>query len=321
MKNKTILITGGTGSLGKALIKRLKQANKIIVYSRDEGKQALIFGDNPEIIRVIGDIRDYNKLNVTLQRHKVDYIIHTAALKRIDDMEFYPDECVKTNINGSENVARAALENNVKKCILVSTDKACQPVNVYGSSKFIAERIFTNYNYNSNSTIFASVRYGNVIASRGSFVPLFMDWIKNNKTIRVTSESMTRFLFTLDDAVDTVLGALSNAVGGEVFVPQINSYTLPTCIKAMEILMDKKAITEIVGLRPGEKLHEDMLAKTELDFTYEVPEINLLQIRPQYTNKTYQNWKKYNGPEFNSSLWVKEDIEELKILIEKGLKC
>ncbi len=321
MKNKTILITGGTGSLGKALIKRLKQFNKIIVYSRDEGKQALIFGDNPEIIRVIGDIRDYDKLNVTLKRHKVDYIIHTAALKRIDDMEIHPDECVKTNIAGSENVARAALENNVKKCILVSTDKACQPVNVYGSSKFIAERIFTNYDYNSDSTVFASVRYGNVIASRGSFVPLFMDWIKNDKTIRVTSESMTRFLFTLDDAVDAVLGALSNTIGGEVFVPQINSYTLPTCIKAMEVLMGKKATTEIMGLRPGEKLHEDMLAKTELDFTYEVPGINLLQIRPQYTNKNYQNWKKYNGPEFNSSLWVKEDIEELKLLIEKGLKC
>jgi UDP-N-acetylglucosamine 4,6-dehydratase/5-epimerase len=321
MKNKTILITGGTGSLGQALIKRLKQANKIIIYSRDEGKQALIFGNNPEIIRVIGDIRDYDKLNVTLQRHKVDYIIHTAALKRIDDMEIHPDECVKTNIAGSENVARAALENNVKKCILVSTDKACQPVNVYGSSKFIAERIFTNYDYNSDSTIFASVRYGNVIASRGSFVPLFMDWIKNNKTIRVTSESMTRFLFTLDDAVDAVLGALSNAIGGEVFVPQINSYTFPTCIKAMEVLMDKKATTEIMGLRPGEKLHEDMLAKTELDFTYEVPDVNLLQIRPQYTNKIYQNWKKYNGPEFNSALWVKEDIKELVVLINKGLNC
>jgi len=321
MKNKTILITGGTGSLGKALIKRLKQDNKIIVYSRDEGKQALIFGDNPEIIRVIGDIRDYDKLNVTLQRHKVDYIIHTAALKRIDDMEIHPDECVKTNINGSENVARAALENNVKKCILVSTDKACQPVNVYGSSKFIAERIFTNYDYNSKSTIFTSVRYGNVIASRGSFVPLFIEWIKQNKTITVTSDSMTRFLFTLKDAVDAVLGALDNAMGGEVFVPQINSYTLPTCIKVLEEITGKKANAKIVGLRPGEKLHEDMLAKTELDFTYEVPGINLLQIRPQYTNKTYQNWKKYNGPEFNSALWVKEDIKELKVLIEEGLKC
>ena len=321
MKNKIILITGGTGSLGKALIKRLKQANKIIVYSRDEGKQALIFGDNPEIIRVIGDIRDYDKLNVTLQRHKVDYIIHTAALKRIDDMEFYPDECVKTNINGSENVARAALENNVEKCILVSTDKACQPVNVYGSSKFIAERIFTNYDYNSKSTIFSSVRYGNVIASRGSFIPLWLDMIKKGQTLRVTSEDMTRFLFTLDDAVEAVLGALKHSLGGEVFVPQINSYTLPSCIKALENILSIKAKTKITGLRPGEKLHEDMLAKTELDFTYKVPNINLLQIRPQYTKKTYQDWKLYNGPEFNSALYVSEDDIELKNLINIGLKC
>jgi FlaA1/EpsC-like NDP-sugar epimerase len=321
MKNKTILITGGTGSLGKALIKRLKQNNKIIVYSRDEGKQALEFGHDLSIIRVIGDIRDFDKLNVTLQRHKVDYIIHTAALKRIDDMEFYPDECVKTNINGSENVARAALENKVKKCILVSTDKACQPVNVYGSSKFIAERIFTNYDYHSTDTIFASVRYGNVIASRGSFIPLWLEMIKNTQTLKVTSEKMTRFLFTLDDAVDAVLGALENAKGGEVFVPQINSYTLPSCIKALEQILNKKANTNIVGLRPGEKLHEDMLAETELSFTYQVPNINLLQIRPQYTNKTYQDWNKYNGPHFNSELWVKEDINELVELINKGLKC
>ncbi len=321
MKNKTILITGGTGSLGKALIKRLNQNNTIIVYSRDEGKQALAFGHDPSIIRVIGDIRDYDKLNVTLQRHKVDYIIHTAALKRVDDMEFYPDECVKTNINGSENVARAALANNVKKCILVSTDKACQPVNVYGSSKFIAERIFTNYDYHSESTIFASVRYGNVIASRGSFIPLWLDWIKNNKILKVTSEEMTRFLFTLEDAVDTVLGALENAVGGEVFIPQINSYTLPTCILALERICGKASESYISGLRPGEKLHEDMLAKTELPFTYQVPNINLLQVRPQYTKKTYQDFEKYNGPHFNSELWVKDDINELVTLINKGLEC
>lgn len=321
MKNKTILITGGTGSLGKALIKRLKGDNKIIVYSRDEGKQALAFGNDPDIVRVIGDIRDYDKLDITLQRHLPDYIIHTAALKRIDDMEFYPDECVKTNINGSENVAKAALKNNIQKCILVSTDKACQPVNVYGSSKFIAERIFTNYDYNSKSTVFASVRYGNVIASRGSFVPLFMERIKNNELINVTSEEMTRFLFTLDDAVDAVLGALNNAQGGEVFVPQINSYTLPSCIKALESIVGKPAETKVIGLRPGEKLHEDMLAETELPFTYQVPNINLLQIRPQYTNKTYQDFKKYNGPHFNSALWVKEDTAELSELISKGLQC
>lgn len=320
--NKIILITGGTGSLGKALIKRLKQSNcTIIVYSRDEGKQALEFGNDPSIIRVIGDIRDFDKLNVTLQRYKPNYIIHTAALKRIDDMEFYPDECVKTNINGSENVARAALENNIEKCILVSTDKACQPVNVYGSSKFIAERIFTNYDYHSKSTIFAAVRYGNVIASRGSFIPLWIDMINNDQTLKVTSEDMTRFLFTLDDAVDVVLGALENTIGGEVFVPQINSYTLPTCIKALGKMLNKEPKTEDMGLRPGEKLHEDMLAKTELDFTYQVPGINLLQIRPQYTNKQHQNFKKYDGPEFNSALWVKEDTNELIKLIKKGLQC
>ena len=319
---KTFLITGGTGSLGKALIKRLKsQGANIIVYSRDEGKQALIFGNQPDVVRVIGDVRDYEKLNVTLKRHDVDYIIHTAALKRIDDMEFYPDECVKTNIDGSENVARAALNNGIEKCILVSTDKACQPVNVYGSSKFIAERIFTNYDYNSKSTTFASVRYGNVIASRGSFVPLFMDLIENDELIKVTSEEMTRFLFTLDDAVDAVLGALDNAHGGEVFVPQINSYTLPSCIKALENITGKSAKTELMGLRPGEKLHEDMLAETELPFTYQVPNINLLQIRPQYTNKTHQDFEKYDGPHFNSALWVKEDIEELVELINKGLEC
>jgi UDP-N-acetylglucosamine 4,6-dehydratase len=319
---KTFLITGGTGSLGKALIKRLKsQGANIIVYSRDEGKQALIFGDQPDVVRVIGDVRDYDKLNVTLKRHQVDYIIHTAALKRIDDMEFHPDECVKTNIDGSENVAKAALNNDIQKCILVSTDKACQPVNVYGSSKFIAERIFTNYDYNSKSTIFASVRYGNVIASRGSFVPLFMDKIQNDELIKVTSDEMTRFLFTLDDAVDVVLGALDNSNGGEVFVPQINSYTLPNCIKALEQIVGKESKTELMGLRPGEKLHEDMLAETELPFTYQVPGINLLQIRPQYTNKTHQDFEKYDGPHFNSALWVKEDIEELVELINKGLEC
>lgn len=323
IKGKKILITGGTGSLGKALINRLKSDNTIIVYSRDEGKQALAFGHDPKIKTVIGDVRDYDKFNVTLQRHKPDYIIHTAALKRIDDMEIHPDECVKTNINGSENVARAALVNNVEKCILISTDKACKPVNVYGSSKFIAERIFSNYDYNSPSTIFASVRYGNVIASRGSFVPLFMEWIEEGKTIKVTSEEMTRFLFTLDDAVDAVLGALEHSRGGEVFVPQIDSYTLPTCIRALSEMTGKESNTEVVGLRPGEKLHEDMLAETELPFTYQVDKINLLQIRPQLVGKDrkYQDFEKYTGPHFNSELWVKDDIKELTKLIERGLQC
>ena len=321
-QNKTILITGGTGSLGKELVKSLKQYDcKIIVYSRDEGKQALSFGKDDRVTTIIGDIRDYDKLLVSFKKHKPDYVIHTAALKRIDDMEFHPDECVKTNIQGSENVARASLESGVKKCILISTDKACQPVNVYGSSKFISERIFTNYDYNSSDTIFSSVRYGNVIASRGSFIPLWMDMINQNKKITVTDTQMTRFLFTLDDAVDTVLNALYHSVGGEVFVPKINSYTILDVVNALSSITNKPVNYDVVGIRPGEKLHEDMLAITELPFTYRVPNINLLQVRPQYTNKTHQDWLKYDGVEFNSSLYLSNDLNELIDLIQKGITC
>jgi len=320
--NKKIFITGGTGSLGRALIKRLKSLGcKIIIYSRDEGKQALYFGADKEVKRVIGDVRDLEKLKTSMMLHKPDYVIHTAALKRVDDMEMYPDECVKTNIVGSENVAISSLHAGVSKCVLISTDKACQPVNVYGSSKFIAERIFTNYDYNSNYTVFASVRYGNVIASRGSFIPLWISAIKKGQTVNVTSTEMTRFLFTLEDAVDTVLSSLENAIGGEVFIPKIDSYTLPQCVEAVAEILNTNVKTKISGIRPGEKLHEDMLAKTELPFTYEVAGTNLLQVRPQYTSKSYQEFNKYNGQEFNSSLWVQCDKEKLICLINKGLVC
>lgn len=322
-KAKKYFITGGTGSLGKALVKKLKQqGHKVVIYSRDEGKQALIYGRDSGVKCIIGDIRDYDKLYVSMMRERPDIVIHTAALKRIDDMEFYPDECIKTNIHGSENVAKASLLSNVKKCILVSTDKACQPVNVYGSSKFIAERLFTNYDYESESTIFASVRYGNVIASRGSFIPLWLGLLKDHKKIKVTSTDMTRFLFTLDDAVDTVLGTVENCEGGEVFIPQINSYGMPTILEAIEQIHGESFEYDLMGLRPGEKLHEDMLAKTELPFTYKVPDINLLSIRPQYTKREHNSsWSKYEGPEFNSALWMKKDTNNLIELIERGLQC
>tara|TARA_Y100001963_G_scaffold145809_1_gene219921 strand:+ start:149 stop:1138 length:990 start_codon:yes stop_codon:yes gene_type:complete len=319
-RNKKILITGGTGSLGKALIKKLKQYNcEIIVYSRDEGKQALSFGNDSSIIRVIGDVRDYKKLDVTMKRYKPDYVIHTGALKRIDDMEFYPDECVKTNIKGSENVAIAAEQNDVKKCILISTDKACQPINVYGSSKFIAERIFTNYDYNSTSTIFASVRYGNVIASRGSFIPLWMDLISQSKNIQVTSMECTRFLFTLSDAVETVLNSLYFAQGGEVFIPKINSFKMESVIEAIRKISELDKIDyDVIGMRPGEKFHEDMLCKTEVEFTMQ-PSDKLLCVLPQYTNKKHTYDKKYDGLEFNSSLHNNDNVDDLIELIKRGL--
>ncbi len=325
--NKKILITGGTGSLGKALIRRLLAETDwdIIVYSRDEGKQALTFRDRSRVTCIIGDVRDFKKLDTSLRIHQPDYVIHTAALKRIDDMEFYPDECVKTNIQGSENVAVACLANGVKKCILVSTDKACQPVNVYGSSKFIAERIFTNYDYNSSSTVFASVRYGNVIASRGSFIPLWLSQVEKGEKVTVTSMECSRFLFTLGDAVDAVLNSLKHAQGGEVFIPKISSFSMETILDSIGMLVNSYPYpkahvkTKIIGMRPGEKIHEDMLAKTELEFTYEAGD-NLLVVLPQYTKRSHTYDSKYEGKEFNSSLHLSEDREALGALIERGLE-
>jgi len=319
---KKFFITGGTGTLGKALVNRIKSSGgSVIIFSRDEGKQALLFGHDNEIVRIIGDIRDYDKLNVSIRRSKPDVIIHTAALKRIDDMEFNPDECVKTNIQGSENVAKAAFNNKVDKCILISTDKACQPVNVYGSSKFIAERIFTNYDFYSEHTVFSSVRYGNVLCSRGSFIPLWLSLLESGKKIKVTSMEMTRFLFTINDAVDTVLGAAKFSEGGEVFIPQIPSYDMRTILDAVEKVHKNKITFEQVGLRPGEKLHEDMLALTELPFTYKVDGVNLLCVRPQYTNRAHNDvWEKYTGTYFNSSLHVSSDRDALVELISRGSK-
>jgi len=315
-------ITGGTGSLGKALVNKLLQdpKNSIIVFSRDEGKQANIFRNVERVSCVIGDVRDFKKLDTTLNIHKPDFVIHAAALKRVDDMEFHPDECVKTNVHGSENVAIASLNSGVKKCILISTDKACRPVNVYGSSKFLAERIFTNFDYNSQDTIFASVRYGNVIASRGSFIPLWISQIREANEITVTSHECSRFLFTLKEAVCTVLESLDSAQGGEVFIPKIKSFSMDTIVSAIKKITEKSNFkVKEIGLRPGEKLHEDMLAETELPFTKEVSS-NLLAVLPQYTHKSHSYENSYTGLEFNSSLHLSQNVDDLVGLIEFGLE-
>ena len=327
--NTTVLITGGTGSLGRAIIQRLKKFKcKVIVYSRDEGKQALYFGQDKSITTVIGDIRDYDQLVKTFKRHKPTHVIHAAALKRIDDMEYYPEECIKTNIQGSINVANAAIEALVDKCILVSTDKACVPINVYGASKFTAERLFSNFDDNSPHTIFSSVRYGNVIASRGSFIPLWLDLLNQNKEVSVTSLDCTRFLFTLEDAVNTVLSSLVNSIGGEVFIPYFDSFNMDTIIKSLSQIAGKEIKYKTIGMRPGEKFHEDMIAKTELPFTYHSEFLpghvtdhcnKLLCVLPQYSRKTY-NLKKYEGLEFNSAIFLNNDIEYLTKIINKGLQ-
>lgn len=320
-RGKKVLITGGTGSLGKALVKRLKDFDcKLFIFSRDEGKQALIYGPDKTIKRIIGDVRDFRKLNTAFERHQPDYVIHTAALKRVDDMELHPDECVKTNILGSQNVATAAHANNVAKTILISTDKACYPVNCYGASKFTAERIFTNFDYNSRGAVFASVRYGNVIASRGSFIPFWLDKLKTSQSIPVTDLACSRFLFTLNDAVDTVLNALRLATGGEVFVPKLSSYSMQVIIKALQLLVKNNFEIDLLGMRPGEKIHEDMLNQQELDQT-RIASNNLLAILPEYSrHETSPFQKPYLGHELNSMKHIDNNVGELADLIKRGIR-
>ena len=329
-RDKKILITGGTGSLGKALVKRLYPFTKnITIYSRDEGKQALSFIQYPEIKKVLGDIRDRERTFSVFSKEKPDFVIHAAALKRIDDLELSPEECIKTNIQGSINVADAAMNAFVKKCILVSTDKACTPVNVYGASKFTAERIFTNKDYEQTRTIFSSVRYGNVIASRGSFIPHWLELGGQDKPVPVTSLQCTRFLFTLTDAVNTVLSSLIQSEGGEVFVPCFDSFNMDTVLKATGNLLGSELDHFEVGMRPGEKFHEDMVAALELSHTYwsemleglQTPHCNrLLKILPQYSNRFRTLGKKYKGPEINSQNWLNSDVGYLTGLIKSGLE-
>lgn len=318
----TILITGGTGSLSKIIINRLRNYHNItykniIIYSRDEAKQTYFDGQT-DITKVIGDVRDRNKLDLIVKRYNVKTIIHTAALKRINDLEYYPDECVQTNIEGSNNVAYVAQENNVKKCILTSTDKATLPVNVYGASKFIAERIFSNYAFHSEKTKFCSVRYGNVIASRGSFIPIWYEKIIKGEEIPVTSLECTRFLFTLNDAADFVLYALTDILNGAIFIPKLDSFTMKDIINSLVNISGdsvvKKPKIKIIGMRPGEKIHEDMISEFESQNVAKMENANA--IIPDYYNNRYRTFK--INP-MNSKNYINHDIKYLTELLKRGL--
>jgi len=316
--NKTILITGGAGSLGTKLVNALLIHDKpknIIVYSRDEGKHVK-FAALDDVECVVGDVRDLERLRFVFKQHKPDIVIHTAALKRLNDLEHCPSECVKTNIVGTDNVCQACLESNVEKCILISTDKACHPANVYGASKFIAERTVSNSDYCSTKTIFSSIRYGNVIASRGSFLPIWIDLINADSRILVTDMDMTRFLFSLSEAADAVLTALDRSQGGEVFIPILPSYTLRSIIVELERFYDKQINYKMVGLRPGEKMHEDMIATMELEQDIYYADTNLLAILPQFTSREYTYTQRYTGGSLSSDRCIADfNIK----LLQRGL--
>jgi UDP-N-acetylglucosamine 4,6-dehydratase len=292
LNKKSILITGGTGSFGKKFIATVFKQYKpkeVIVYSRDELKQfemrELFPTDKFPIKYFIGDVRDRDRLfRIT---HGVDFIIHAAALKQVPTAEFNPFETVKTNILGAQNVIEAALENDVKKVVALSTDKACNPINLYGATKLASDKMFAAANHwqGSHHTAFSVVRYGNVVGSRGSVIPFFLKR-KEEGVLPITDERMTRFWITLDHGVQFVLDVLKRMKGGELFVPKIPSMNIMDLAKAIA----PEAKRKIIGIRPGEKIHEVMISSDDAINTLEFDTYFVIQpSHPWWDNLEYIN--------------------------------
>lgn len=286
LTGKSVLITGGTGSLGKALTKtileRWPDVKRLVIYSRDEQKQFQMafeypVSKHPGIRFFIGDVRDFERLKRAFKG--IDYVIHAAAMKHVPIAEYNPDECVKTNINGAENVIRATLETNVERVVALSTDKACAPINLYGATKLTSDKLFiAANNIKGDSPVsFSVVRYGNVMGSNGSVMPFFLGKRKEG-VLPITDPNMTRFNISLEDGVNMVLHALETAWGGELFVPKIPSYRITDVATAIA----PEAKQEVVGIRPGEKVHEEMITSSDSFTTYDLGKYYV--ILPQVTN-------------------------------------
>ena len=281
LKNSSILITGGTGSFGHSFVSlTLKKHNpkRLVIFSRDEMKQwemAKLFKDDPRVRFFIGDVRDKDRLHRAL--HNVDFVVHAAATKIVPTAEYNPFECVKTNINGAMNLIDACIDQNVKRVVALSTDKASSPINLYGATKLASDKLFTasNSSYASgHKTRFSVVRYGNVMGSRGSIIPFFMS-LKDQGELPITDERMTRFLISLNQGVDLVWHALEDMVGGEIYVRKIPSMKVTDIAEVIA----PKAKHKIIGIRPGEKLHEQMISSDDASSTYEYS--NYYKILPQ----------------------------------------
>lgn len=285
-KNKNILVTGGTGSFGRRFIGTILDShkpNKLVVYSRDEYKQYEMSSEiKSDAIRFfIGDVRDKERLAMAMR--DIDIVVHCAALKQVPASEYNPMECIKTNIHGAENVIDAAIKNNVKKVIALSTDKAANPINLYGATKLVSDKLFVAANniVGDSHTRFSVVRYGNVVGSRGSVIPLFKKLHLNNaKTYPITDLNMTRFLITLQQGVDFVISCLSYMQGGEIFVPKLPSVLISDIAKAI----NPDAKFEIIGIRPGEKIHEVMCPKDDSHLTIEFQNYFLIKPAIKFTD-------------------------------------
>ena len=329
LNNKSILITGGTGSLGKELTKTILEKwpnlNRLVIYSRDEQKQYQMAQEFPEskypqIRYFIGDVRDLRRLKRAF--NGIDYVIHAAAMKHVHIAEQNPDECVKTNIGGAENVINASLSSSVTKVVALSSDKACAPINLYGATKLISDKLFivANNICGKQEIKFSVVRYGNFMGSNGSVIPFFMNK-RNEGILPITDPNMTRFNISLQGGVDMVLHALENAWGGELYVPKIPSYKILDVAQAI----GPSCELQIVGIRAGEKVHEEMINVSDSFTTYDLG--NYYVILPQKTNWNLEEYKsKFSaklvpqGFSYNSgenSEW--ETVDSLRRLIATHL--
>ena len=296
--NKSILVTGGTGSFGKKFVKTILQnykVKKIVIYSRDEYKQYVMSQDidNKSMRYFIGDVRDKERLTMAMKG--IDLVVHCAALKQVPASEYNPMECIKTNIHGAENVIHAAIENNVEKVIALSTDKAANPINLYGATKLASDKLFVAANniVGDKPTRFSVVRYGNVVGSRGSVVPFFKKIAENkNDKLPITDMRMTRFWITLQQGVDFVIDSFKFMQGGEIFVPKLPSVLIPDLAKSI----NPNAEIEIIGIRPGEKIHEVMCPEDDSHLTVEfnnyfiiMPSIKFTDTDTDYTKNIVNN--------------------------------
>lgn len=328
LNNKSILITGGTGSFGKKftemVLAKYPDIKRLVIYSRDELKQyemALNYPNDkfPQVRFFIGDVRDYPRFKRACQG--IDIIVHAAALKQVPTAEYNPDECIKTNIGGAQNVIDAALGSEVKVAVALSTDKAAAPINLYGATKLVSDKLFIAANNIKGwkDIRFSVVRYGNVMGSRGSVIPFFMEKAKNGNVLPITDKEMTRFNISLEEGVEMVLWSIEKAIGGEIFVPKIPSYRIETVAKAIA----PNAKLEYIGIRPGEKIHEEMI--TASDSYYTIDTGKYYAILPAGANKQkyldyYKATEVPKGFKYNSgenTQWV--TVEELRELIRKHI--
>ena len=324
LKNKTLLITGGTGSFGNAVLNRFLNTNhfkEIRIFSRDEKKQDDMRNQlkSDKLKFYIGDVRDYNSVEKAMRG--VDYVFHAAALKQVPSCEFFPLEAVKTNVFGTQNVIDAADYNNVSKVICLSTDKAAYPINAMGISKALMEKVAVAAARNCNNTTVCLTRYGNVMASRGSVIPLFLNQIKNKESITITDPKMTRFLMSLDEAVELVLFAFEKGNAGDLFVNKAPAGTIGDLAQALKDIFNADNTVKIIGTRHGEKLYETLCTKEEMSKAedmgefYRIPSDNRDLNYNQYFSEGEVNISKLE--DYNSHNTEQCNIEEMRNLLKE----